>query len=65
LTEELAKALKQKMKEITLAPYADGRFEVFLNAERVWSKLETGDFPDNATLVAKIQKRARSAGPSR
>ena len=65
MTDELAKALKQNMKEITLAPFADGRFEVFVNAERVWSKLETGDFPDNATLVAKILKRARHAGSKR
>lgn len=65
MTDELAKALKQKMRELTLAPFADGRFEVFVNAERVWSKLETGDFPDNATLVAKIVKRAKSAGPAR
>jgi len=56
LTEELAKALKQKMKELTIAPFADGRFEVFVNDKKVWSKLETGEFPDNSTLLAKIKK---------
>jgi len=56
LTEELAKALKQKMKELTIVPFADGRFEVFVNDKKVWSKLETGEFPDNSTLLAKIKK---------
>ncbi len=56
MTEELAKALKQKMKELTIAPFADGRFEVFVNDKKVWSKLETGEFPDNSTLLAKIKK---------
>ena len=57
MTEQLAKALKQKMTELTIAPFADGRFEVFVDGKNVWSKLETGDFPDDATLVAKIKKK--------
>jgi selenoprotein W-related protein len=58
LTEQLAKALKQKMTELTIAPFADGRFEVTVDGKKVWSKLETGEFPDEATLVAKIKKQA-------
>jgi len=46
------------MSEIAIVPYADGRFEVFVDGKQVWSKLETGDFPDEATLVAKIKKGA-------
>jgi selT/selW/selH-like putative selenoprotein len=46
------------MEEIAIAPYADGRFEVFVDGERVYSKLETGEFPDDDTLVAKIKKMA-------
>jgi len=56
LTETLAKALKQKMTELTIAPFADGRFEVFVDGKKVWSKLETGDFPDNPTLLKRITK---------
>lgn len=54
MTEALAKALKQRLKELTLAPFADGRFEVFVDGNQVWSKLKTGDFPDTATLVKKV-----------
>lgn len=57
MTEELAKALKQKMTELTIAPFADGRFEVFVDGKKVWSKLETGDFPDNPTLVKRIARQ--------
>jgi selenoprotein W-related protein len=56
LTEKLAKALKQKVQEITIAPFADGRFEVMVDGKKVWSKLETGDFPDEPTLIAKITR---------
>jgi selenoprotein W-related protein len=56
LTEELASALKQNMNEIAIAPFGDGRFEVFVDGKKIYSKLETGDFPDNATLTAKIKK---------
>lgn len=44
------------MSEIALAPYGDGRFEVFVDEKKIHSKLETGDFPDHATLAAKIKK---------
>ena len=45
------------MSEIAIAPFADGRFEVIVDGEKVYSKLETGDFPDDETLVAQISKR--------
>jgi selT/selW/selH-like putative selenoprotein len=46
------------MSEIAIAPYADGRFEVIVDGETVYSKLETGEFPDDATIVAQLKKRA-------
>ena len=57
MAAEIATALKTKMTELALAPYADGRFEVFVNDDRVYSKLETGEFPDDKTITAKIKKR--------
>jgi len=44
------------MESLTLVPYADGRFEVFVDEKNVWSKLESGEFPDEATLAKKIVK---------
>jgi len=57
LTAKIADALKQNMTELTLAPFGDGRFEVLVDDEKIYSKLDTGDFPDDETLVAKIRKR--------
>ncbi|MCK6460091.1 MAG: Rdx family protein [Planctomycetes bacterium] len=52
MTEKIAKALKQKMSELTIAPFADGRFEVYVDGRKIWSKLETGEFPDEPTVVS-------------
>ena len=46
------------MTEIALAPFGDGRFEVFVDGDLIYSKLETGEFPDHTTIVAKVAKRA-------
>lgn len=46
------------MSELSIAPFADGRFEVFVDGQKIYSKLETGEFPDEETLVAKIRKKA-------
>ena len=54
--EKLAVALKQNVEEYAIAPFADGRFEVYVDDKRVHSKLESSDFPDEDTLVAKIKK---------
>jgi len=45
------------MSEIAIAPYADGRFEVIVDGDTVYSKLETGEFPDDETIVAQLKKR--------
>jgi selT/selW/selH-like putative selenoprotein len=47
------------VEEIAIAPFGDGRFEVFVDGTLVYSKLETGDFPDDDTLVTKIRKSTR------
>jgi len=44
------------MSEIAIAPFADGRFEVIVDGKKIYSKLETGEFPDDATIVAQIKK---------
>ena len=45
------------MSELALAPFSDGRFEVLVDGDKLYSKLATGEFPDDATIVAKIRKR--------
>jgi selT/selW/selH-like putative selenoprotein len=46
LTQQILEDFKQKVASLQLCPFADGRFEVFLNETRVFSKLETRRFPE-------------------
>ncbi|MHC4224905.1 MAG: Rdx family protein [Planctomycetota bacterium] len=50
--------MKQNMSELAIAPYADGRFEVFVDDRLIYSKLKTGEFPDSGTVIKKIKKLA-------
>jgi selenoprotein W-related protein len=58
LSGTLANALKQNMTEISLAPYGDGRFEVIVDDEKIYSKLDTGEFPDEKMILKKIKTLA-------
>ena len=51
MTDKLLRRFKQKIESLSLSPFADGRFEVFVDGKQVWSKLATGEFPDEDALV--------------
>jgi selenoprotein W-related protein len=51
LTEKILRAGKQRIKALELVPFSDGRFEVFRNGEKLYSKLDTGEFPDEDEIV--------------
>jgi selenoprotein W-related protein len=46
LTEKLITELKDKIQKLVLIPSDGGRFEVSVNGTLIFSKLETGRFPD-------------------
>jgi selenoprotein W-related protein len=54
LTEKLLTSGKQRIQSLELLPFGDGRFEVFKNDQKIYSKLETGDFPEETAIVKKI-----------
>jgi selenoprotein W-related protein len=41
---------KQRLRQLTLVPYADGRFEVFADGKKIYSKKATGRFPQYAEV---------------
>jgi selenoprotein W-related protein len=51
LTEKILRAGKQRIKALELVPFSDGRFEVFRDSEKLYSKLDTGEFPDEEEIV--------------
>ncbi len=54
MTDKLLNRFKQDLTSLSLAPYADGRFEVIVDEETIYSKLETGEFPDEASILERV-----------
>jgi selenoprotein W-related protein len=57
LASRLLETFKQKITSLALEPGSGGCFEVTFDGDAVYSKLETGSFPDEATLVAAATER--------
>jgi selenoprotein W-related protein len=51
-------ACKRKLANLELVPSDGGRFEISIDGKQIYSKLETGQFPDEQKIVAEITKRA-------
>ena len=58
MAEKILSTLKQKISGLELEPSGGGCFELTVNGKLVYSKLETGAFPDEATLVAEVEAMA-------
>jgi selenoprotein W-related protein len=57
LTSRLLEALKQKVKAWTLVPSSGGCFELTVDGELVYSKLQTGKFPDEAWVLDTLRAK--------
>jgi selenoprotein W-related protein len=61
LTTKLLTTYKQKIRELTLIPLSGGCFELSVNGDLIYSKLKTGEFPDEQWAVdavgARLKKR--------
>ena len=52
---------KQKLQSLELEPSGGGCFELTVDGELVYSKLQSGRFPDEAKMVAEVGKRLAQA----
>lgn len=59
MTDKLLTGFKTKIKGFTLVPSSGGCFEVVINGELVYSKLQTGQFPDEGAIVETVAKRLK------
>jgi len=59
LTSKLLTTYKQKIKEMKLVPGGGGCFELLLNGDLVYSKLKTGQFPDEQQMIDVVGSRLR------
>jgi selenoprotein W-related protein len=49
-------ALKESIKSLTLAPGTRGAFEIIVNGKKIYSKLQTGEFPDFDAITTDVEK---------
>jgi len=50
---------KQQIRGLRLVPASGGCFELRANGELLYSKLETGDFPDEQWVLDTLNARLR------
>ncbi|GAB6936369.1 hypothetical protein JCM14720_22900 [Calditerricola yamamurae] len=55
MTAELLTGLKGRLETVTLVPSSGGRFEVTVDGQLVYSKLETGRFPEDGEVLRRIR----------
>jgi selenoprotein W-related protein len=59
LTGRLLNAYKQKIKELTLVPSGGGCFELTVDGELLYSKLQTGRFPDEEWVLEALGSQGK------
>ena len=59
MTSKLLSAYKQKIRDLKLVPSSGGCFELTIDGKLIYSKLETGQFPDEKAVVDMIGSRLR------
>ena len=53
----MLETFKQKVSNLTLVPSGGGCFELSANGELLYSKLKTGQFPDEQGIIDLLGKR--------
>ena len=48
---------KQKIESLELIPAGGGCFELTVDGDLLYSKLETGQFPDEGEMIAQVGQR--------
>jgi selenoprotein W-related protein len=48
---------RSNLEEMKLIPSSGGAFEVTVNGEKVYSKLDTGVFPDTEEMIGNIEAK--------
>ncbi len=49
--------LKQRIGSLKLVPSGGGAFEISVNGKKVYSKLETGQFPDPDAILKVLKAK--------
>lgn len=57
MTGKILEEFKERITHLQLEPYSDGRFEVFINGDKIYSKKQTHEFPEYAEIQAALHKK--------
>jgi selenoprotein W-related protein len=57
LTSKLLTTYKQQIRELKLIPSGGGSFELTADGELIYSKLKTGQFPDERWVLDAVGSR--------
>ncbi|MBI4327404.1 MAG: SelT/SelW/SelH family protein [Chloroflexi bacterium] len=56
MTEKLLK-FKQRIGSLKLVPSGGGAFEISVNGQKIYSKLQTGQFPEPDAILKAIKAK--------
>lgn len=59
MTAKLLVTFKQQIRDLKLIPSGGGCFELTADGELLYSKLQTGEFPDEDALVDRVGSRLK------
>ena len=57
LADKLLDKYKNTLGEVALVPSSGGAFEVVLDGQKVYSKVEAGRFPDESALLSEMDAK--------
>ncbi len=55
MTSKLLSTFKQRIQGLKLIPSSGGCFELTVNGKLIYSKLETGKFPDEKAILNQVE----------
>lgn len=61
MTSKLLAEYNQKIKELKLIPSGGGCFELKIDGDLVYSKLKTGQFPDEKWVLEMVGARLKDS----
>lgn len=56
MTDKLLTTLKRRISALELEPSSGGCFELTADGKLLYSKLQTGEFPNEEALIASVAK---------
>jgi selenoprotein W-related protein len=59
LASQIVSEYKQQISAFTLIPAGGGCFELSVDGQLLYSKLKSGEFPDEARMVGLVGKRLK------